>query len=135
VSVLGKINLNDNTRNHPQTLRDLGYTVEVSEDGNVCHVECEGFLPQGAKVDSLDWTSLDKCSESLRDIVEQKLLIGYNTRIELPGGIKRFGAPLCKILQEQETLQEEIGFDPTALVAIKPKVKRASLPKDLFASS
>lgn len=133
MSVLGKINLNDNTRNHPETLRNLGYTVETDEDGNVCHVECEGFLPQGAKVDPLDWTSLEKCRESIQSIVDQRLLIGYNTRIELPGGIKRFGAPLCKILQEQDTLQEALGFDPTALVAIKPKVKRSALPKDLFA--
>lgn len=133
MTVTGKINLNENTETHPETLRSLGYEVTIDPTTKTCLIECSDFLPQGSKVDPIDCSTAEKAVAFFRDVVAQKKLVGYNTRITLPGNLKRFGAPLCAALQDSTALRDKLGFDPTALIAIRPKVKRADLPKDLFA--
>lgn len=139
--MIGRINLNEKTVNHPKTLERIGYEVsltnetdpETGEERAVsAAIACEGFVAGGTKTKPVDVSTLPKAVEFFKKVVEEKRLISYATRLQFKGGAIRFGGTLAGLLQKHQPLVEALGFDPSALIAIKPKIAKTGSGLDLF---
>lgn len=114
----GVITRNDHTEQHGATLQELGYEVVASEDS----FAIQGRFLRAKKTDVVDISTLPKAVGFIRAVVANKRLINYGQRFKLPNGKVLFRGPVLSMLGHK-TMQDALGFDPTALIAKKGKVQ------------
>ncbi len=126
----GLISRNENTEQHGATLESLKYKV-ISDDD---HFAVAGTFLRAKRTDVVDISSLEKAIGFCRAVVANKRLINYAQRFKLPNGKVLFRGPVLAMLGSK-TLQDALGFNPTALIAkkgVSPKKKKAK-PSDPWA--
>jgi hypothetical protein len=82
------IRLNKATKNHPNTLKTLGYTVNVQD--NLIHITAEGSIDT-----EVDLTQDPKAT--IAEVIKRKFLFTYATRFKTNQGI-RYGVPAARAL-------------------------------------
>lgn len=91
---IGKITKNKWTKNHPDSLRELGYKVDEDSDPRAFLITCEGFVE--GKLD-LSKNAL----QVIKQIIKDKKLITYSCRVTVPDRDKAiFRTDVCKWLDK-----------------------------------
>jgi len=107
--ITGRIKVGKNTQGHAESLRQLGYEVEVEEDDGFVVVQGSGLVEE---------VDLSEGMEPLKEMIGNQQLATYKTKFTFADGKTLFGVPACTRLGQL-----------SCLVVSIPKEKKESAPK------